>query len=113
MIFEDIGLPPGRQPLVMVVTGSHYGRDGIFVDVIDRVAEEMEGLAGLVDVIPMALEVTQAIRGEIPTPQPGTVTDDDVFLVGGKATTVRAYARLAVANGVDLERRPRAGRPYG
>lgn len=53
--------------------------------------EYRELLSAQVDVVPWAMEVTQAIRGPLEVHEPGSVLDDDFTHVAGKTTVVRGY----------------------
>ncbi|MCP3910714.1 MAG: hypothetical protein GY713_07155, partial [Actinomycetia bacterium] len=55
-----------------------------------------------VDVIPWAMEVTQAVDGPLIVQEPESLVADDRSLVEGKRTVVRAYATQQLLDTVDL-----------
>lgn len=60
-----------------------------------------EDIVGRVDIEPITMEVTQAIRGEVSLIPPGSEIEErsDTVLVHNKKTVVRGFARLRFPNG--------------
>ena len=92
----DVRIPSGPFEIHATATAS-YGRGSDFVS-LEGVGppapppdEYREILSGEVDIVPWALEVTQAVRGPLDVQAPGSMVDDDFDHVAGKKTVVRGY----------------------
>lgn len=92
----DVRIPSGPFEIHATATAS-YGRgsDFVFLEGVGPPApppdEYRELLSGEVDIVPWALEVTQAVRGPLEVQEPGSIVDDNFDHVAGKKTVVRGY----------------------
>ncbi len=94
---DNVRIPPGP-----VTINATVGTPGLFGEAsLDLVGvgppapppdEYADFVAGTVDILPWAMEVTQAIRGPLEIQAPTSVIRDDFRLVEGKKTVVRGYA---------------------
>ena len=94
---DDVRLPPGDVTVFAATQAP-----GLFGEAsLDLVGtglpappadEYFELVSGNVDILPWAMEVTQAIRGPLEVQAAGSRIVDDFRLVAGKKTVVRGYA---------------------
>ncbi|MFM7126845.1 MAG: thrombospondin type 3 repeat-containing protein [Actinomycetota bacterium] len=92
----DVRIPSGPFEIHATATAS-YGRGSDFVS-LEGVGppapppnQYRELLNGEVDIVPWALEVTQAVRGPLEVQSPGSIVDDNFDHVADKKTVVRGY----------------------
>lgn len=97
-----IYLPEGASYVTVTATGPGVIASA-FVEVtgIGPPLLHPEDVAGRVDIEPITMEVTQAVRGVVDMIDPGTEIDErsDAVLVQNKKTVVRAFARLRMPGG--------------
>ena len=93
---DDVRIPSGPFQIHATAT-TPYGRGSDFV-ALEGVGppapppdDYREVLRGEVDVVPWAIEVTQAVRGPLEVQSPGSMVDDNFDHVAGKKTVVRGY----------------------
>ena len=91
---SNVELPLGRQPLVAIMTGDYYARDGIFVQVDSGLSIDRIERTPPFDIEPLSLEVTQGVRREIPVSAGGATVAEDHDFIADRTTHVRAYASL-------------------
>ncbi|MFM8381922.1 MAG: hypothetical protein ACKOA6_07995, partial [Actinomycetota bacterium] len=87
----DVRIPSGPFEIHATATAS-YGRGSDFVS-LEGVGppapppnQYRELLNGEVDIVPWALEVTQAVRGPLEVQSPGSIVDDNFDHVADKKT---------------------------
>ncbi len=105
---DDVRLPPGESAITATVAaGGVAGSATLTLVGTGAPAPPADAyrhlVSGEVDILPWALEVTQAIRGPLEVQSPGGVVVDDFPLVRGKRTVVRGYATQAFPLGTPAE----------
>jgi hypothetical protein len=94
---DDVRIPPG-EVIVYAATAAPglFGEASLTLTGTGAPApppdEYFDLVAGRVDILPWAMEVTQAIRGPLEIQEAGSRIVDDFRLVEGKKTVVRGYA---------------------
>ncbi len=92
-----VHVPPGEHTFTAVASGAlGTGSDSITLTGTGAPfvgdAAYRDSVHGIVDVVPWAMEVTQAIRGPLEVQEPGTAVVENFPLVSHKKTVVRGYA---------------------
>lgn len=93
---DGVRIPSGSFEIHATATAPHgRGSDFVTLEGVGPSAlppdDYREALSGEVDVVPWAMEVTQAVRGPLEVQSPGSMIDDNFDHVGGKKTVVRGY----------------------
>jgi len=96
-ILTGVHVNPGENRFTATATGRAGNGSGsiTLIGTGPPVLDDLEyraAIEGNVDIVPWALEVTQAIRGPLEVQEPGSTVVDDFPLVAGKKTVVRGYA---------------------
>lgn len=108
---DDVEVPPGRFEVAVSAYGPNLrGGTSTTLEGVGFLAppdDEYRAIAeGNVDVIPWAMEVTQAVRGPLAVMAPGSSAVDDFPLVTGKRTVVRGYAVQQLPDLAGIAERP-------
>lgn len=104
---DAIQVPSGTFELAATATGSSL-RGSAVVSLVGigpptpPPSEYLDLIEGQVDIIPWAIEVTQAIRGSLTPQAPNSVIGDRFNHVAGKRTVVRGYATHELADSLDI-----------
>jgi len=95
-------VPEGESWMTVTATGPGViATGGIVVVGVGATPLPEEDVAGRVDIEPVTIEVTQAVRGVVDLIPPGTTIRErrDAVLVQNKKTVVRGFARLTFPDG--------------
>lgn len=119
---DGVNVPPGETDFTASITGERMAgsasRRLVGVGDPNPPIDEYRSLVQTeVDIVPWAMEVTQAVRGTLDVQPPGSRRLDDFPLVQNKRTVVRGYATQQFPLGIpgDVRVRPLevAARLYG
>jgi len=96
-VLDGVHVPPGEHRFTAVASGA-FGTGSDSITMVGTGAPYLgdatyrESIGAIADVVPWAIEVTQAIRGPLEVQEPGTSVVENFQLVSHKKTVVRGYA---------------------